>query len=101
MIDVVDEFRDYEGGWLGIGQGQYFNLAMALLGLVILIWAWRRPAIVKAAPPSPERRVGLVRAAIFAFLCLYPLGIPTSWTRVNIEEKREEVPTKSPIAPTP
>jgi len=96
----VDEFRDYEGGWLGIGQGQYFNLATAALGLVILIWAWRRPAVIKPARAGPKRPVGLVRVALFAFLCLYPLGIPTSWTRVNIEEKRD-VTTTPPSAPTP
>ena len=91
---AVDEFRDYEGGWLGIGQGQYFNIAMAALGLVILIWAWRRPAVAQPMEPSPKRSVGWLRVVIFAFLCLYPLGIPTSWTRVNIEEKREEITVK-------
>jgi len=87
---LVDEFRDYEGGWFGIGQGQYFNLAMAALGLGILIWASRRPAPAtpKVPPAIPARSVKWLHVVVFAFLCLYPLGIPTSWTRVNIEEKR-------------
>jgi phosphatidylglycerol:prolipoprotein diacylglycerol transferase len=93
---VVDTFRDYEGGWLGIGQGQYFNLAMAAVGLAILIWASWRPPIIKPVRQSPLRPVGVFRVAIFAFLCLYPLGIPTSWTRVNIEVKREQ---SSPAMP--
>ena len=89
----VDQFRDYEGGWLGIGQGQYFNLVMAAIGLAILIWAWRRnPVTPRARPTVLEHPVGWPRVAVFAFLCLYPLGIPTSWTRVNIEEKREQPP---------
>jgi phosphatidylglycerol:prolipoprotein diacylglycerol transferase len=95
---LVDQFRDYEGGWFGLGQGEYFNLAMAAIGLAILVWAWRRKPVPPVAhPPVSGRTVGWVRVVIFAFLCLYPLGIPTSWTRVNIEEKREQ----PAIAPMP
>lgn len=89
---VVDMWRDYEGGWFGLGQGQYFNLAMAAIGLGVLVWAWRRPPAAAAVRrPAPPRRAGWLRAAVFALLCLYPLGIPTSWTRVNIEQMRAEV----------
>ena len=42
---------------------------------------------------SPEpRRVNPLLVVIFVFLCLYPLGIPTSWTRENIETIRAEEP---------
>ncbi|MCP4380107.1 MAG: prolipoprotein diacylglyceryl transferase [Hyphomicrobiales bacterium] len=92
---LVDEFRDYEGGWLGIGQGQYFNLVMAAFGLGILIWALRRPAATATPAPTPTRRVGWLRVVVFTFLCLYPLGIPTSWTRVNIEEIRGATASES------
>ena len=34
---VVDQCRDYEAYLLGLGTGQYFNLAMALAGVVLLI----------------------------------------------------------------
>lgn len=87
---LVDTFRDYEGGWFGMGQGQYFNLVMAVFGLAILIWAWRRsvPATPRAPPAVLVRPANWLHIVIFAFLCLYPLGIPTSWTRINIEEKR-------------
>jgi phosphatidylglycerol:prolipoprotein diacylglycerol transferase len=87
---VIDLLRDYEGAWLGIGQGQYFNLATALLGLAYLVLAFRRTPL-EAPGPAPDRRpTGIVRPLVFIALCLYPLGIPTSWTRVNIEEKRLE-----------
>jgi phosphatidylglycerol:prolipoprotein diacylglycerol transferase len=93
---LVDLFRDYEGGWLGIGQGQYFNLVMAAIGLVVLIWAFRRkPPTVVASAPEP-RRTNPVLVAVFVALCLYPLGIPTSWTRENIETIRTEEPAPSP-----
>jgi len=89
---LVDLFRDYEGGWLGIGQGQYFNLVMAAIGLAVLVWALRRPPdAVPFISPEP-RRVNPLLVAVFAVLCLYPLGIPTSWTRVNIETIRAEAP---------
>jgi phosphatidylglycerol:prolipoprotein diacylglycerol transferase len=93
---LVDLFRDYEGGWLGIGQGQYFNLIMAAIGLVVLIWALRRhlPGIPFISPEP--RRVNPFLVAVFIFLCLYPLGIPTSWTRANIETIRAEEPAPVP-----
>ena len=31
---LVDLSRDYAGTFLGLGTGQYFNLAMALVGLL-------------------------------------------------------------------
>ena len=93
---LVDLFRDYEGGWLGIGQGQYFNLIMAAIGLAVLVWALRRrlPGIPFISPEP--RRVNPLLVAVFIFLCLYPLGIPTSWTRANIETIRAEEPARRP-----
>jgi phosphatidylglycerol:prolipoprotein diacylglycerol transferase len=89
---LVDLLRDYEAYWFGLDTGQYFNLLMATLGIGMLIWAQRRADRPGAAPPPrPTRagRVGWLRPITFALLCLYPLGIPTSWTQVNIEEKRQ------------
>jgi phosphatidylglycerol:prolipoprotein diacylglycerol transferase len=98
---LVDLFRDYEGGWLGIGQGQYFNLIMAAIGLVVLVWALRRrlPGIPFISPEP--RRVNPFLVAVFTFLCLYPLGIPTSWTRANIETIRAEEPVEAPAGTPP
>jgi phosphatidylglycerol:prolipoprotein diacylglycerol transferase len=87
----VDELRDYESYWLGLGKGQFFNLAMAVLGLGLGAWFFltRRP--VAAGPPVParEERIGWVRIVILIALFLYPLGIPTSWTGANIEMIRQ------------
>ncbi len=49
---AVDTLRDYEAAWLGLGTGQVFNLAMTAAGLVMLVWALRRPG-----QPLPPRRV--------------------------------------------
>jgi hypothetical protein len=45
--------------------------------------AWRP----KPARPSPA---SLVQVVLFVALLLYPLGIPTSWTRAHIEQMRAE-----------
>lgn len=87
----VDLFRDYEGGFLGIGQGQYFNLAMALLGAGLSAAFRRRAQRDRPAPSAvtPSRApVGWWRPALFLFLALFPLCIPTSWTQVHIQEIR-------------
>jgi len=92
----VDFLRDYEGGWLGIGQGQYFNLAMAAIGAGIVIWAARRKApAAMVATPAP-RRTSPVLVTLFAFLCLYPLGIPTSWTQEHIAAIRNDEAMPNP-----
>ncbi len=92
---LVDLFRDYESAWAGLGKGQFFNLAMAAIGLVLFIICLRRTILPPAATATPPAnaptgpaRVGPARVVLLAALCLYPLGIPTSWTRTNIEEKR-------------
>jgi phosphatidylglycerol:prolipoprotein diacylglycerol transferase len=87
---AVDTLRDYEAAWLGLGTGQVFNLAMTAAGLVLLVWALRRPE-----RPLPPRRpapqaASWLQVAVLAALVIYPLGIPTSWTRANIAEKRQE-----------
>jgi phosphatidylglycerol:prolipoprotein diacylglycerol transferase len=87
---AVDLFRDYEAAWLGIGTGQVFNLVMAAAGLVMLIWCLRRKRRVPLPPTPAQKTAGWLQIAALAVLILYPLGIPTSWTRANITEKRQE-----------
>ncbi len=99
---LVDLFRDYESTWAGLGKGQFFNLAMAAIGLAIVFGCWRRNQPTSGAESESRNKstVGLLRIAMLAFLCLYPLGIPTSWTRANIEEKRQiESEQQSGFAP--
>ena len=89
---LVDLTRDYESVLLGLGPGQVFNLAMAAAGLVLLLWFLRRPRPRPQPRPAPSGPAGPWRAVLFAFLVLYPRGIPTSWTEVNIEAKRAAEP---------
>ena len=86
----VDLFRDYEAAWLGIGTGQVFNLVMAAAGLAMLIWTLKSPRKVKTPPKPPARDASWLQVVVLIAVILYPLGIPTSWTRSNIEEKRQE-----------
>ena len=88
---AVDLFRDYEAAWLGIGTGQVFNLLMAAAGLIMLVRTLRPPHHTYAPPHPPARAASWLQVAVLTFLILYPLGIPTSWTRANIAEKRQEV----------
>lgn len=85
---LIDFFRDYESTMWGLPPGQVFNLVMAALGLALLAWVALRPRVPYAAPPVAEAAPGALRVVLFLALVLYPLGIPTSWTRANIEEMR-------------
>ncbi len=88
---AVDIFRDYEAAWLGIGTGQVFNLLMAAAGATMLLYLLKAPRVVpQVRRPAPRRASGLQKL-LLVFMVLYPLGIPTSWTRDNIIEKRQEV----------
>ncbi|HVM80190.1 MAG TPA: prolipoprotein diacylglyceryl transferase [Stellaceae bacterium] len=84
---LADQFRDYESSLFGMGAGQWFNLAMAAIGIAILV-ARRHARILRIEPlsggPAP-----LWRKAFLVGLMLVPLGIPTSWTTSYIELKRE------------
>jgi phosphatidylglycerol:prolipoprotein diacylglycerol transferase len=90
---LVDLTRDYESVFLGLGPGQVYNLAMAAVGLILLIRFLSHPRPEAVLPQPSASRVGLARVLILAFLVVYPLGIPTSWTKANIEAKRAEEAT--------
>lgn len=87
---AVDLFRDYEAAWLGIGTGQVFNLLMAATGLIMLIWTLRSPREPVFPTKATARVASWLQIIVLIVLVLYPLGIPTSWTRANIVEKRQE-----------
>jgi len=105
----VDYFREYPVDVFGIGRGQYFNLLMAVIGLGLMIWfaqEHRRSEIVQAKAdqredsPSSERDSGkaefrrtdsslwLRRLALTALL-LFPLIIPTDWTKADVIPPKE------------
>jgi phosphatidylglycerol:prolipoprotein diacylglycerol transferase len=87
---AVDTLRDYEAAWLGLGTGQVFNLAMTAGGVALLIWSLRRPERPLPVRHAAPQAASWVQVAVLAALVVYPLGIPTSWTRSNIAEKRQE-----------
>jgi phosphatidylglycerol:prolipoprotein diacylglycerol transferase len=106
---LTDCFREYGTEYLGIGTGQYFNLAMALAGVVLYIWFSRiRPArhvggrtsSKQARPPTataPDGRAGhetyrvglVVRRAVLTAIILFSATIPSGWTHGVLKQYRD------------
>jgi phosphatidylglycerol:prolipoprotein diacylglycerol transferase len=63
---------------------------MAVAGLILLVRTIRHPRPVSPPQTPPDKAASWLQVAVFTFLVIYPLGIPTSWTRANIIEKRQE-----------
>jgi phosphatidylglycerol:prolipoprotein diacylglycerol transferase len=84
---LADQFRDYESSLFGMGAGQWFNLAMAAIGIAILLA--RRQAGIPRIEPLSGGPAPLWRKALLVGLMLVPLSIPTSWTTSYIEQKRQ------------
>jgi phosphatidylglycerol:prolipoprotein diacylglycerol transferase len=84
----IDLFREYRVETLGIGTGQAINIAMALTGLVLLIWYYRRgapahaPLVHHLRAADAGRRAPLWgRRVAFAALLAFSLTIPSDWTQ--------------------
>ena len=91
----MDVFREYDSYWLGVGRGQYFNLAMALAGLWFILRAHllarhhptlRSPSLHFRASDPGRRREGALGAkvALFAVLVVSCLFIPSGWTQQTL-----------------
>ena len=97
---LVDVFREYDSYWLGVGRGQYFNLAMAFAGLSLILLARHHPTLqspnFRTSDPSCQRR-GALRAAmaLFAALVISCLFIPSGWTRQALEGFEQRAPKGS------
>jgi phosphatidylglycerol:prolipoprotein diacylglycerol transferase len=109
----VDHFREYPVEVFGLPPGQYFNSLMAVGGLGLLIWFTRRGRCADAGETKAahrEDRSGMqacaerpgsrniplslwLRRLAFISLLLFPLAIPTDWTRGNVAQPK---PTYSP-----
>lgn len=94
---LVDQFRDYEALLFGLGPGQWFNLAMAAIGLVILLsrrsWTARvapNPGATSNAVTDKRERLRPLTLTILAALIVFPLCIPNSWTSEFLHLKRLE-----------
>jgi phosphatidylglycerol:prolipoprotein diacylglycerol transferase len=104
----VDYFREYPVEVFGVPPGQYFNYLMAIGGLGLLIWFARRGRCAVAGETKVADREdtsGLhacaerpgsrnipsslwLRRLAFVALLLFPLVIPTDWTRGNITQSK-------------
>lgn len=96
----VDYFRDYESYFLGIGTGQYYNLAMACIGLGLIIWfRWRAKGVsdVYAVKPVhvPETKPLWPRRTVFAALVFFALLIPSGWSQEWLALRKNK-PTLAP-----
>jgi phosphatidylglycerol---prolipoprotein diacylglyceryl transferase len=96
----VDVFREYDSYWLGVGRGQYFNLAMALVGLSLVLLAHllarRRqtlgPPDVRTTGPGRQREGAVgAKMALFAVLVVFCLFIPSGWTQQALEDFEQRV----------
>lgn len=90
---LVDQFRDYESVLLGLGPGQWFNLAMAAAGIGILRACARKSTLPGAAPvagfPKEPPYSRALRISVLAALILFPLCIPNSWDTAHLIAKRQ------------
>ena len=76
----VDVFREYPTTLFGLATGQGLNIAMAVGGLLVIVWSYRRrsqpPDVGRAsARPLAWRRIAL------ALLLLFCLLMPSDWTQ--------------------
>ena len=106
----IDFFREYRTSFLGLPPGQEFNISMALIGLGLIIWAYKRPQ--KGVQPLPlsaisagytldVRKATRVKRLVFRLLLVIPLVIPSDWTQDVPERygKRHEGMSHSVIYP--
>jgi phosphatidylglycerol:prolipoprotein diacylglycerol transferase len=95
----TDYFREYGAEFLGIGRGQYFNLLMAVSGIILFVWSSRGGAkksevtseqdsnqrLMAEAIPDEEiwssKTARICRRAVFAALIIFAMTIPSSWTK--------------------
>jgi phosphatidylglycerol:prolipoprotein diacylglycerol transferase len=106
----IDFFREYRTSFLGLPPGQEFNISMTLIGLGLIIWAYKRPqAGVRPLPLSAitagytlnVRKTTRVKRIVFRILLVIPLVIPSDWTQDVPERygKRHEGMTHSVLYP--
>jgi phosphatidylglycerol:prolipoprotein diacylglycerol transferase len=78
----IDLLRDYPRHRLALGTGQTLNLAMAAVGLALLVRSYlkRRPPF---SPPRVARDTspGRTTRAAFVLVLLFSLMIPSNWTQ--------------------
>jgi phosphatidylglycerol:prolipoprotein diacylglycerol transferase len=81
----VDYFREYDSYWLGVGRGQYFNLAMVGLGVIAIVRASSEGAATRQSARAKDPTLWLKKAAFYALVVLC-LSIPSGWTQQVLED---------------
>lgn len=79
----VDIFREYPTTLLGLATGQSLNVFMTVLGLALVLLRIRhksRMGVVGMTYDVSSRGLAL-RRAVFAFLLLFSLVLPSDWTQ--------------------
>ena len=82
----VDLFREYRTELFGFPPGQGFNLVMSILGLSLLVWAYRSQIGKRTLRPmesllETSREASLLQRIAMAALVAIPLIIPSDWTQ--------------------
>ena len=82
----VDLFREYRTDFLGLPAGQEFNILMTIVGLSLIVWAYRtrgRDGVSgrTAGSPGQARGASWLQRLSLAVLVTIPLIIPSDWTQ--------------------
>jgi phosphatidylglycerol:prolipoprotein diacylglycerol transferase len=86
----IDYFREYRTEIFGLPPGQEFNIGMTLLGISLIVMAYRkrqagvRPLTLTAISDGYQldvRRTTRFKRLIFRALLIIPLVIPSDWTQ--------------------
>ena len=87
---LIDYFREYRIALLGLPPGQEFNLAMSLVGVVLIVWAIKQkyPRVkplpddaVVAALNIDLRKATRTKRILLRGLLLIPMIIQSDWTQ--------------------
>ena len=79
----VDIFREYPTSLLGLATGQALNIALSIVGLVLMVFVYRKsiaPDGVAAPEPEAVSRIAW-RKPIFIAILAFCLIIPSDWTQ--------------------
>ena len=82
----VDLFREYRTDLLGLPPGQEFNILMSIVGLTLIVRAYKtqgreRAAFSAEGMPRRTRKASWLQRVSLAMLVTIPLIIPSDWTQ--------------------
>jgi len=86
----IDFFREYRTDFFGLPPGQEFNIGMTIVGVSLIIWAYKIkqvgvPLLTLSAISDgyalDVRKATRLKRLIFRTLLIIPLIIPSDWTQ--------------------